>query len=101
MHGVAEKAARMLKNQVNRGDLDLGFAEAEQEAVLFRHAVNTPREVGYVLWEVAYLLHPLAAPRSRIKERHKPKGSRCGNVECATKLGAGNHLRLGAVVRIK
>src|SRR5260370_95428 len=101
MHGVAEKSARMLKDQINRGYLDVRRAEAKQEAVLFRHAIETPCKVWYVLGKLTYLLHPLAAPRSGIKERHQPKRSRCGGVKCATKLRAGNHHRLFALVRVK
>ena len=91
----------MLKDQVDRGYFDFSLAEAEQETVLFWHAIEAPRKVRYVLRELTYLLHPLAAPRSRIKERHQPKRLRSSNIECAANLGAGNHLRLGAVVRIK
>src|SRR5258708_13925717 len=101
MHGVTEKSARMLKDQINRGYLDVRRAEAKQEAVLFRYAIETPCKVWYVLGKLTYLLHPLAAPRSGIKERHQPKRSRCGGVKGATKLRAGNHTRLFSLLRVK
>src|SRR5579859_583045 len=86
VHGVAEKSARMLKNQVNRRYLDVCRAKAEQETVLLRNAIETPRKVRYVSRKLTYLFHPLAAPRSRIKEGNQPKRLRCGDVESTTKL---------------
>src|SRR5258708_31675988 len=94
MHGVTEKSARMLKDQINRGYLDVRRAEAKQEAVLFRYAIETPCKVWYVLGKLTYLLHPLAAPRSGIKDRHQPKRSRCGGATWATTLRAGDPSRL-------
>src|SRR5260370_42598562 len=100
MHGATENSARMLKDHIKRGYLDVRRAEANQDDVLFRYAIETPCKVWYVLGKLTYLLHPLAAPRSGIKERHQPKRSRCGGVKCATKLTAGNHHRLFARRRV-
>src|SRR5260370_25293423 len=94
MHGVAEKSARMLKDQINRGYLDVRRAEAKQEAVLFRYAIETPCKVWYVLGKLTYLLHPLAAPRSGIKEMHQPIRSRCCGCKCPAKLRTGDQHRL-------
>ena len=69
----AQQRLGLVQHQVGRRQLEPFRPEAEQQAVLLRHAVEAPTEVRGLGVEVADLLHPLSAPGRRVEERHQPK----------------------------
>src|ERR1043166_5119661 len=75
MHGFAQQRLRMREYQVNRWNFQCLISKAKQEAVLFGDAIEAPTIVRRVSVEVTCRLHPLAAPRRRIEERHDTKWS--------------------------
>ena len=77
---LPEEFARMVKDQINGGNLDFHpSGEFQQEGVLLGNAIEAPCVVGRTVGQIAHFSHPLPSPRARIKERHhaeRPGG--CG-----------------------
>src|SRR6266536_3221302 len=92
---------RMLKYQVNGGDLYLHVAEAEQKTVLFRYAIKAPCIVLGLPRQVAHFFHPLSAPRSGIEEGHDAKRPVRGILQSFEMQGAGYHFRHIALIGVE
>ena len=93
MNALSKQFMRMRKNQINRGNFHSCIAEAEQQAVLLRNAVETPRMVGTVERKIAHLFHPVAAPWSGIEiGRHAERPLR-GGAQSAAEIVPADHLR--------
>src|SRR6266545_1337694 len=91
----------MLENHVDGWNFYRYIPEPKLQTVLFRNAVEAPRVVVRVSWEVANFLHPLSTPGSRIKKRHYPKGLISGNVQPLQQILSGNHFRCVALIRVE
>src|ERR1035441_3823196 len=92
---------RMLKDQVNGGDLYHHVAEAKQKAVLFRHAIKAPCVVLGLAWQVANFFHPLSAPRSGIEEGHYAKRPVRRILQSLQMLSASDHLGHVALICVQ
>src|SRR5580693_8669237 len=84
----------MAEDQVYRGNFDSLAAEAEQQTILLRHAIETPGVICRAIRQITHLTHPLAAPRSRIKKWLNPKRAFRRLDQSAPEQIAGDHLRL-------
>ena len=76
-------------------------AEAEQQAVLLRHAVEAPGVVRRLLRQVADLLHPLPAPGAGVEERHDAEGPPRRGGQPAAEVVALDQLRRPGLVRVE
>src|SRR3954469_20870534 len=91
----------MLKDEVDRWNLDSFVAEPKQQTVFFRNAVEAPCIVLDVSWKVADFLHPLTTPRPGIEERNYTKRSGSRIRQPATEIRSRDQLRSILLVRIK
>src|SRR5438477_12943912 len=64
----------MKKDQVNRRQLNSQSAKAKKQAVFFGNAIETPSMIRCILRQVAYLFHPMPAPRAGVEVRHHAEG---------------------------
>src|ERR1700679_1780054 len=92
----------MLEDEIECWDLDAAIAEAEQKAVFFRNTVEAPRMVGCaVVGKVEDALHPVAAPRTWIKERNDTKRLRGCFAKATAEGVARDHVRRAGLVGIE
>ena len=101
VHCFAEQFARMLIDQVDGGQLQTNTVKVEQQAVLFRHAIETPGVVGWSVGKAALAPHPLAAPRSGIEERNHPERAPRSLTQSPADCLAARHLRHARVIRVE
>ena len=98
---LAQQGARLVKHQVQGRDFKADIAEAEQQAVFFRHAIEAPAVVLRAAVQVADFLHPLAAPRRGIEEGHDAERPRDRVAQAAPHGVAFGQLRLARVVGVE
>ena len=76
-------------------------AEAEEQAVLLRHAVEAPGVVRRLPRQAADLLHPLPAPGAGVEEGHHPEGPPRRGGQPAAEVVALDQLRRPGLVRVE
>src|SRR6185437_1984158 len=92
----------MGEDEVDGGDLDAQVAEAEQEAVFFRHAVEAPGVVGCsVGGKSEDALHPVTSPGAGVEEGHDAEGAIDDGGEAAAKDLAGDCFGLAGNVGVE
>src|SRR4029077_15979931 len=69
MHGISQKLARMVKNQIDCRNFEHYVSKREPDGVLFGKAIEAPCIVWRFGIEATDLPQPLPAPRTRIEER--------------------------------
>ena len=92
-HRSTQQVACLIEHQVVGSHLEQLPFHLQIQAVLFGDAIEAPSEVILFLVEVAHLLHPLAAPGSRIEERHHTEGTVSRLLQPIPHRLTGNHLR--------
>ena len=78
VYGFAKELARLVKDEVDRGNLETDVSQPQHEAVLLGHAVEAPAVVGRRAVQIADFLHPLTAPRCGIEKGNDPERTRRG-----------------------
>ena len=101
MYRITKQGARLVKHKIQRRDFKTLITEAQHQAVFLRNAVETPAEIFHVAIQVAYFLHPLTAPRRRVKKWNHPKWTRDGVAQSATDRIALRQFRFARVVCIE
>ena len=94
LHGAAEQGASLIENQIVGRYFEQFAIDLQEEAVLFRYAVEAPAVVGLFRIEAAHFFHPLSAPWCRVEERHDAEWSPGGLFESEAQRVALNHLWL-------
>lgn len=98
--GLAEQLLRTQENKVRCRHLEPFAGDIQQQAVLLRHAVETPTEIIHAAVQVTDLFHPLAAPRRRIEKRHDTERTPDRAVDTLHEGPRRNHQRPLRAVRI-
>ena len=98
---LAQHRAGQVLNQVHGGGFHAHVAIAQQQAVLLRHAVKAPGEVGRVAVEAADLLHPLTAPDAGVEVGRQPERLSGHGAQSRPEARAGDQLRRGGVVGVQ
>ena len=96
----AEQFLRAVQGQIHCRNLDIRIVEPQIQRVLFRNAVKRPCIILCGRIEIAVFLHPLAAPDTRVKIRHKTERLVHRLFQSIAELIAGDHLRIIRLVRI-
>src|SRR6266478_1208720 len=97
MNGVAKKFLWMAEDEIECGHFRADAAEVEKQTILFRDAIEAPREVRRVAVEAANIAHPLATPRSGIKEWHDAEGARHSVTQRSAKKISGDQSGIGRI----
>src|ERR1700733_11069115 len=90
---LSQKLPRLEECQIDSWNLDTHVAKPEQEAVLFRNAVETPRMIRHIMGQITDFLHPVSAPRSGVEIRHNPVGPIRDLFQTGTQAIAADQLR--------
>src|ERR1700722_17533843 len=70
---IAEKFARVRKDQIDGWYLDALVAEAQKQAVFFRDTIEAPGVIGLTVRKIANFFHPVTAPGPGIEKRNDAK----------------------------
>src|SRR5579871_1923436 len=103
MDRVTQQLPRMAEQKIDRRDFNPHIAEAQEQAIFFRHTIEAPCVIRFVFGngKAAYLFHPVAAPWARVKIRHNSKGTSHGFHQTAAQEASGNQFWNIALVGIE
>ena len=93
-YGTAKQGVGLVEHQIVGRDFEQFAFDLQEEAVLFRYAVEAPTIVGLFRIESAHFFHPLSAPWCRVEKRHDTEWSPGGLSEAEAQRVALNHLWL-------
>src|SRR5437879_2244520 len=87
----------MKKDQVSRRQLNLQIAKPKKKAVFVGNAIETTNMIRHVLRQVAYLFHPMPAPRTGVEVRHHAEGPTRDCLDARSRAIASHELWRGTV----
>ena len=100
LDNLTEHLAAPAENKILGRELESGAVHFQEKAVFFRNAIEAPSEVGPAPVKVTNLLHPLATPRCRVKERNHPERIMSRQVHSPEESLTVNHLRGRGIIGV-
>ena len=81
-NALSHQPYRFEQDEILRRCFESKMTKSEDEAILFRNAVETPRVVRLVFGQVELLAHPLPSPRSGIEKWDETERPLSGVLKC-------------------